>query len=251
MNIHPYTRFLKGPCTVIDCELRSHILELLPHNQLRLLLPLATAMDFNPVNYNSLVNVGELENQIRSYTPKQRSPSPLGTPLSNRSTTSLRLPLNKRRSQDGESIYLVAYVTSSHSGRFPYSLVMKITASEPRDVLQSERTCLTFIRFTTALFFTALGVILNFQLNYKDEIIPSLRHPKYSKIIAYLLMTLSLATLLLSGVNYWITINRYARHKIETHNFNNFATVICVTSIVIMLIFISISLLIERYMRES
>ena len=49
--------------------------------------------------------------------------------------------------------------------RNSYSLVMKVETSEPRDVLQLERTCLTFVRFSTALFFTALGIILNFKLD--------------------------------------------------------------------------------------
>ncbi|EMG48562.1 hypothetical protein G210_0853 [Candida maltosa Xu316] len=53
---------------------------------------------------------------------------------------------------------------------FPYSLIMKVETSEPRDVLQSERTCLTFVRFSTALFFTALGIILNFKLDTSGEL---------------------------------------------------------------------------------
>lgn len=192
----------------------------------------------------------ELENRFETYSPKDPA-SAMGTPRSRRSTSSLRPSYPESRSQDGVPISPVSYEPSSLTGGFPYNLILDVTSSEPRDVLQSERTCLTFIRFTTALFFAALGVVLNFQLSYKDEVVPRKRHPQYTGPIAYLLMAMSLTQLVVSGVNYWITINRYAKHKIATYNFNNFVTVVCMTIIVFMLIVISILLLIERYMRES
>ncbi|CUM54725.1 uncharacterized protein AC631_04244 [Debaryomyces fabryi] len=139
-------------------------------------------------------------------------------------------------------------------GRLPYSLIMKVSSSEPRDVLQLERTFLSFIRFATSLFFTALGIVINFKLDSsgksgKKE--PPFNNSKYSTVISFILFVLSLCVLVISGVNYFITIKRYAKHKIETYNFNNLATVICMTSIIITLIAISVSLIIEGYLEES
>lgn len=135
----------------------------------------------------------------------------------------------------------------------PVSLVIKVSSSEPRDVLQSERTCLTFIRFATSLFFTALGVVLNFQLRTDNGEVDPIRHvkDKFSHAISLVLIVLSFFTLSVSGVNYFKTVNRYAKGKIQTYNFNNVPTVICITSVVITLMVILISLIIERYISEE
>lgn len=139
-------------------------------------------------------------------------------------------------------------------GRLPYSLIMKVSASEPRDVLQLERTFLSFIRFATSLFFTALGIVVNFKLDSSgksEQNEPPFQSSQYSTVISFILFVLSFCVLVISGVNYFITIKRYAKHKIETYNFNNLATVICMTSIIITLIAISVSLIIEGYLEES
>ncbi|CAG91085.2 DEHA2G23760p [Debaryomyces hansenii CBS767] len=141
-------------------------------------------------------------------------------------------------------------------GKLPYSLIMKVSASEPRDVLQSERTLLSFIRFATSLFFTALGIVINFKLDSSGKSGNNKKRPPfnsstYSTVASFVLFGLSLCVLIISGVNYFITIQRYAKHKIETYNFNNIATVICMTCIIITLIAISISLIIEGYLDES
>ncbi|KAI5954438.1 hypothetical protein KGF54_002213 [Candida jiufengensis] len=139
---------------------------------------------------------------------------------------------------------------------FPYNLVMKVVSSEPRDVLQSERTCLTFIRFSTALFFTALGIILNFKFDTsgdsKDENKHRrFSHRKYSIAISYILLILSFLVLVVSGVNYFITIRRYARHKIYTYSFNNFTTAICITGIILTLVAINITMIVEGYLETG
>lgn len=140
-------------------------------------------------------------------------------------------------------------------GKLPY-VIMKVSASEPRDVLQLERTLLSFIRFATSLFFTALGIVINFKLDSSGKSGNNKKRPPfnsstYSTVASFVLFGLSLCVLIISGVNYFITIQRYAKHKIETYNFNNIATVICMTCIIITLIAISISLIIEGYLDES
>lgn len=148
--------------------------------------------------------------------------------------------------------------STTHTSIFPYSLVLKVLTSEPRDVLQLERTCLTFIRFSTALFFTALGIILNFKLDTsgdKQPTDPSDRYKKYHTRFAtgmsYALLFFSLIVLIISGVNYFITVLRYAQRKIQTYSFNNFSTMIVMTGIIITLAAINISMLIDEYLQES
>lgn len=133
---------------------------------------------------------------------------------------------------------------------FPYSLVMKVSSLEPRDVLQTERTCLTFIRFSTTLFFTALGIVLNFRLE-SDGKGKKTAQSTFSKVVAYALLTLSIATLLVSGVNYFLVVNRYAMHKISTTNATSFASMMCVTGVIITLVGINIGLIIEGYIEEE
>lgn len=142
---------------------------------------------------------------------------------------------------------------SEHTGLlkgFPYSLVMKVSSLEPRDVLQTERTCLTFIRFSTTLFFTSLGIVLNFRLetNGKGK---KTAQTTFSKVVAYALLFLSIATLLVSGVNYFLVVNRYAMHKISTTNATSFASVMCVTAVIITLVGINVGLIIEGYIKEA
>ncbi|KAI5968226.1 hypothetical protein CANMA_002442 [Candida margitis] len=147
------------------------------------------------------------------------------------------------------------------SSHFPYSLIMKVVSSEPRDVLQSERTFLTFTRFATALFFTALGIILNFKFdtsgdstkNSPSEAGPKHRfnHTKYSVAVSYILLVLSLFVLVFSGLSYYVTINRYAQHKIATYNFNNLPTAACITGVIITLIVINVTLIVEGFLETK
>ncbi|KAG2736193.1 hypothetical protein G9P44_000283 [Scheffersomyces stipitis] len=206
-----------------------------------------------------MADANDIEDQVRLFRPVfQESASGNQLHTSN-STTQLRYHTHP----GPDTIYASITESSSLLGRFPYSLVMKVSTSEPRDVLQSERTTLTFIRFATSLFFTALGIILNFKLNSSgvDSDDPGSGSPEhrhghfnvstYSTIVSYILLILALATLVISGINYFITIQRYANHKIQVYSFNNITTVICVTCIIITLMVISISLIVQGYLEES
>ncbi|CAN3474172.1 hypothetical protein DICA0_A05974 [Diutina catenulata] len=138
-------------------------------------------------------------------------------------------------------------------GRFPYNLVMEVSASEPRDVLQSERTTLTFTRFATTLMFTALGMILNFKINSTGEGKEPEHHASdFSRwcqtVVSYVLLVLSLFTLILSGVNYMVTVRRYANHKIQTFAFNNWVTAVCFSAVVITLAAVCVLFIVEGYL---
>lgn len=138
---------------------------------------------------------------------------------------------------------------------FPRSHVLDVTLSEPRDVLQSERTLLTFVRFTTSLYFTAIGMILGFRLQSAGEpttepSLPNFNDSLFNRIISFLLISLAFATLVMSGINYFRTVRRYSQKRIHTYGFNNTTMMICVTAIVVTLIGINISLIVERVMLE-
>ena len=135
---------------------------------------------------------------------------------------------------------------------------MKVETSEPRDVLQLERTCLTFVRFSTALFFTALGIILNFKLDTSGSPDDNSGNNKknisitaFNSAISYILLVLALFVLCVTGVNYFVTMNRYAKHKIATYSFNNLTTIIGMTSIIVTLMAINITMIVEGYIEQS
>lgn len=73
----------------------------------------------------------------------------------------------------------------------------------------------------------------------------------FSTIVSYLLIALALATLIVSSINYFITIRHYADHKIYTYNFNNFPTMIIMTSVILTLIGICVALIVESMLQES
>ncbi|CUM62901.1 uncharacterized protein PRCAT00000460001 [Priceomyces carsonii] len=131
---------------------------------------------------------------------------------------------------------------------FPYSLTLKVQTSEPRDILQLERTCLSFIRFTTALFFTALGIILNFKIDSSNDGGGSHKlHHSYSAAISFLVLILAAVLLIVSLLNYLTSVDRYATGKIKTYRFNNLHTVIIMTGVVLAVTSICIILIIEEY----
>lgn len=217
---------------------------------------MSISVNFRDINYQDPIDERNLEEQIRLFDPSQESGSER-TPIRSSPSTPTVPGFARSRRGSNESNYPIYSEEAMLSGRFPYALVMKVSSSEPRDVLQSERTCLTFIRFSTSLFFVALGVILNFKLHTSsddqdgggDE--PSRGFSNYSFFVAMVLMSLAVITLIVSGIDYFVTIKRYAKHKIKTYNFNNLTTIFCVTSIIITLLGINISLIVDQYIKES
>lgn len=134
----------------------------------------------------------------------------------------------------------------------PFTLLMQITASEPRDVLQLERTALSFIKFSCTLFFGALAIMLDFRFESGDRgDKPQAGELVYSTVTSFALLALSLAILLVCAVNYMITVRRYASHKIETYNFNNKITVVCMSTVMTVLVGICIALVVQGYTMEK
>ncbi|CAX40100.1 conserved hypothetical protein [Candida dubliniensis CD36] len=191
-----------------------------------------------------MTNLRELEEEIEAYEGTSGDlQTQNGLQLRQRKLSYTRPPTSRPKVQS----------------KFPYSLVMKVETSEPRDVLQSERTCLTFVRFATALFFTALGIILNFKLdtsgtpddNSGNNKKKYFNHTAFNSAISYILLVLALFVLFVTGINYFVTINRYAKHKIATYSFNNLTTIIGMTSIIVTLMAINITMIVEGYIEQS
>ncbi|RCK59544.1 hypothetical protein Cantr_07609 [Candida viswanathii] len=191
-----------------------------------------------------MTNLRQLEEEIQAYEESSSTTLQSDQQLRYRKP-SIRLPSPKPQ-------------VMTH---FPYSLVLKVETSEPRDVLQLERTCLTFVRFSTALFFTALAIILNFKIDTSGESDNDtgddrdrkkyFNHNAFNTSASYILLVLSLFVLGISGVNYFITIDRYAKHKIATYSFNNLTTIIGVTGVILTLMAINITMIVEAYIEPS
>ncbi|RLV91035.1 hypothetical protein JA1_004123 [Spathaspora sp. JA1] len=173
-----------------------------------------------------------MSQMIQSYAPVDLGSDP---PLPSRrmSTTTRQVTLESLSPQP-----------SIIQSNFPYNLIMKVSTSEPRDGLQSERTCLTFIRFAISLFLTSLVILLNFRLDTPKK----LPRSDLSTVLAYLLLILALVTLVISGINYFVTIERYAKAKIDNFGFNNFWSMVAFTGVIIVLMGVNLSLLVEEYL---
>lgn len=175
-------------------------------------------------------------------------------------------PISTALSLDSEDIGVVEYAPEPSDPLqeepapkpqtyFPWAHIIEITLSEPRDVLQSERTFLTFIRFSVSIYFTAIGMILGFRLQSVESPIgrknPNFNENAFNHAISYLLIFLSFAILLICSMNYFKTVRRYSQKRIHTYAASNTAMVVCVTAIVVTLIAINVSMIVERYTQES
>ncbi|KAJ8140535.1 hypothetical protein OY671_006274 [Metschnikowia pulcherrima] len=145
------------------------------------------------------------------------------------------------------------YPPNSRQTWFPKSHIIRVDLSEPRDVLQSERTFLGFIRFALSLYFTAIGLILGFRLKSDSDGDSGAKNTfsLFNKVVSFMLVFLAFSTLAMAAVNYFRTVRRYSQRKIRTHGTNNTVSVVCVTAVVVTLAGLNVSLIVERYLQES
>lgn len=137
---------------------------------------------------------------------------------------------------------------------WPLSRILEVSLSEPRDVLQSERTFLTFIRFSLSLYFTAIGMTLGFRLQSagkSDRDLPNFNKNAFNHAVSFILIFLAFATLIVAGLNYFRTVRRYSQHRIHTYGTNNTTLVVCITAVVVTLVAVNISLIVERYLQDQ
>ncbi|KAF3989449.1 hypothetical protein FT663_03340 [Candidozyma haemuli var. vulneris] len=191
-----------------------------------------------------------------AYTSRQNSPFRTGS-IASESDNDVALfhpdqPVAPQASQTSRASQ-PATVQEPESKRrtwFGLPKVLDVTSSEPRDVLQSERTLLAFVRFSTSLYFAATGMIMGFHLRTsgkEHKHLPNFNNNLFNKITAAILIVLAFSTLIISGINYFRTVRRYSQHRIHTYGFNNITMILCVTAVVVTLIGINIALIIERF----
>lgn len=139
------------------------------------------------------------------------------------------------------------------SGLFPKRKSIPVSLSEPRDVLQSERTFLTFIRFALSLNFTAIGMILNFRIQTSDTTTSpgNFNDRMFNRAVSFVLVSLSLSTIFISGWNYFRTVRKYSQNRIHTRATSNSLMVICISAAVLTLICVNISLIVESFMQRK
>ncbi|PVH16014.1 uncharacterized protein CXQ87_003877 [Candidozyma duobushaemuli] len=187
-----------------------------------------TSRSNSPFRSDSVASESQSDTEIRAFQPR---PSPSRNPTQNSQNAAHTNPEEPRRRW------------------FPASKVLEITSSEPRDVLQSERTLLSFVRFSTALYFAATGMVMGFHLRTsgKDHgSLPKFNNGVFNKVMAGILILLAFATLIISGINYFRTVRRYSQERIHTYGFNNVTMIVCVTAVVLTLIGINVALIVER-----
>lgn len=127
-----------------------------------------------------------------------------------------------------------------------HTTTLKCTLSEPRDLLQNERTLLSFSKFSTALFFCAFSVILGFS--FTDEQ-PRLQHNKtiLATVVFSVLIFLALFGLIVALVGYIQTVKRLTQGRIHTIGPHKGVVMACFTAVVVTLIIVNSLLIAERY----
>lgn len=135
------------------------------------------------------------------------------------------------------------------SGEFPRVLILKVDGSEPRDVLQLEMTCLSYMHLSTTLFVLAAAVALDIKFPSRGDApwhgflgkFPT----SFLLFISFTLILLSIFILVVSGLHYIWTIERYAQHLIRLRSWVYIIRLVSMTSIILILMGINISLIID------
>lgn len=133
-------------------------------------------------------------------------------------------------------------------------LIVENKVSEPRDILMTERTTLSWLKFSIVLIVASVAVFLNYRIetdksesntgngngngnkNFRDSTV-------YATTIGLLFAALSLVGTICSAINYYKAIRNYASDKIATFD-SRITTVffsVCITT----LIAINIALMIK------
>lgn len=100
------------------------------------------------------------------------------------------------------------------------NLIIDTTTSEPRDVLMTERTALTWVKFSMTLAAISLTIVTNFRLDTsnKNSIRPPYWFPQFSYGISILFVILSMVTLFIGAGLYAQSIYNYKNHSVSTYS---------------------------------
>ncbi|ODV84758.1 hypothetical protein CANARDRAFT_235280 [[Candida] arabinofermentans NRRL YB-2248] len=130
-------------------------------------------------------------------------------------------------------------------------LLIENRTSESRDILMTERTTLSWIKFSTVLSLAAVAIVLNYRIDTSDMRDPGFSDPvRDSKkpinviVISCLFAAMSLGAVLLSGYNYFRAIYNYKDERIET--LDNKLTSIFLTVCIVTLLAINVTFMIVQ-----
>lgn len=109
---------------------------------------------------------------------------------------------------------------------FETDLIIDNTTSEPRDILMTERTALSWVKFSVTLSAIAITIITNFRLDTSgdgkkigdgEKDTPPW-FAKFSYAISILFVLLSMATLFIGCLSYFQSIYNYKEHMVNTYS---------------------------------
>lgn len=144
-----------------------------------------------------------------------------GTSTSHRRTTSTRTTTTRASSNHTKSA-----LKEFADMLFETDFIIANTTSEPRDILMTERTALSWIKFSVTLSAIAITIITNFRLDTSgdgrnigdgDKDTP-LWFAKFSYAISILFVLLSMATLFIGCLSYFQSIYNYKEHMVNTYS---------------------------------
>lgn len=147
---------------------------------------------------------------------------------------------------DSREDHIEASETDHLLGWLPSSKTLTCTLSEPRDLLQNERTCLSFSKFSIALFFCAYSVILGFSFT-DDKSRPTPSKSRFTVIVFSILVFLALLSLVTALLSYFQTVRRLTQRRIHTIGPHKGLVMFSFTAVMITLITVNSLLIAERY----
>lgn len=102
-------------------------------------------------------------------------------------------------------------------------LMVDNTTSEPRDILMTERTALSWVKFSITLAAIAITIVTNFRLDTSGDGGDGDRRPppwvpRFSYGVSILFILLSMATLFVGCLSYFQSIYNYKAHRVNTYS---------------------------------
>lgn len=102
-------------------------------------------------------------------------------------------------------------------------LMIDNTTSEPRDILMTERTALSWVKFSITLAAIAITIVTNFRLDTSGDNDSGDRRsppwvPRFSYGVSILFILLSMATLFVGCLSYFQSIYNYKANRVNTYS---------------------------------
>ncbi|GMM28542.1 hypothetical protein DAMA08_012580 [Martiniozyma asiatica (nom. inval.)] len=95
-------------------------------------------------------------------------------------------------------------------------IIIENTGSEPRDVLMSERTALSWIKFSLSLTVIAIAVLTDFRLSSEETTTKPLSN---ALAVSIVFICLSLGCIFFGSLGYFQMVRGYELHKVNVFHF--------------------------------